>query len=149
MPRILIVDDDTSVRKVVRLMLEQAGFEVIEAGDGPEGIRAYRRQPPDLVFCDMFMPEQDGLEVIRQLRREFPEAKIIAMSGNTFAGRMDMLPLARLLGAAGVLDKPFTQATVVAAVRRILPIHDGNEPSPSNPPALGETDSSAQQVLRR
>src|SRR5947209_4368981 len=101
--RVLIIDDDAKVRAVLRVMLESAGFEAAEAGDGEEGVRAFRRLEADVVLCDLFMPGRDGLEAIRGLRREFPGVKVIAMSGGGFGGAVDMLPAARLLGAAAVL----------------------------------------------
>jgi CheY-like chemotaxis protein len=118
--RVLIVDDDVKVRAALRVLLETAGFEVVEAGDGQEGARAYRRQAADVVLCDLFMPGRDGLELIRDLRREFPGVKIVAMSGGGFKGTVDMLPVARFFGAASVLYKPFDQAAAVAALERIL-----------------------------
>jgi DNA-binding response OmpR family regulator len=118
--RILVVDDEAGIRKALRILLEYAGFQVAEAGNGEEGLRAFRRQPADLVITDLFMPDRDGLEVIRTLRQEFPSVKVIAMSGGGFGGSMNMLPFARRLGAAEVLDKPFDFATVLAAVRRTL-----------------------------
>jgi CheY-like chemotaxis protein len=125
MLHILLVDDEAKVRTAHRLMLERAGFEVAEAGDGEEGVRAYRKRQADVVLCDLFMPGRDGLELILELRREFPGVKIIAMSGGGFTGTVDMLPMARSLGAVGVLYKPFAQATALAAIRAVV------EPVPS------------------
>jgi len=118
--RILVVDDEAGIRKALLLMLEDAGFEVAEAGNGEEGLRAFRRQPADLVITDLFMPDKDGLELIRGLRREFPDVKVIAMSGGGFSSSMHMLPFARRLGAVEVLDKPFSLATALATVERVL-----------------------------
>ena len=101
------------VRETFRVMLERAGCEVAEAGDGEEGIRAFRAGRPDVVVCDLFMPGRDGLELIRDLRREAPDARIVAMSGGGFGDTLDMLPVAQRLGAA-VLYKPFTQAAALA-----------------------------------
>ncbi|HZI22892.1 MAG TPA: response regulator, partial [Gemmatimonadales bacterium] len=81
MARILVMEDDPSFRNAVRVVLEAAGYEVIEAADGAVGLRLHREQGADLVLVDIFMPERDGLEVIRALKIEAPGAKIIAMSG--------------------------------------------------------------------
>jgi CheY-like chemotaxis protein len=120
MPRVLLVDDDSKVRTVFRLMLERAGFEVVEAGDGKRGIRAFREGRIDVILCDLFMPGTDGLELIRELHQDCPGVKIIAMSGGSFNGSADMLPIAQLLGASEVLTKPFDQAAALAAINRVL-----------------------------
>ncbi len=120
MVRILVVDDEVKVRAAVRMMLEEAGFEVVEAKDGKEAVKSYRAQPAALILCDLFMPGKDGLETIQELRHEFPAIKIIAISGGGFKGSVDLLPTARNLGAAEVLYKPADQASLLAAVQRLL-----------------------------
>jgi CheY-like chemotaxis protein len=125
MTRILIVDDDPDARAVTRLMLENAGVTVVEAEDGAAGIQAFRDVGADLVLCDVFMPGVDGIEVIRELRRESPRVKIVAMSAGGFAGRVDMLAVARRVGAVEVLHKPFTQQALLETVGRSLPPPSG------------------------
>jgi CheY-like chemotaxis protein len=120
MPRVLVIDDDVRVRNVLRLMLEQSGFEVGEAEDGLKGTRAFRLWGADLIFCDLVMPEQEGIATIRELCREHPGVKVIAMSGNGFRGKVDMLRVALHLGATAVLYKPFTRAAVLQAVASAL-----------------------------
>jgi two-component system, chemotaxis family, chemotaxis protein CheY len=117
---VLVVDDNATVRQITRRMLETAAFAVIEAANGIEALRLYRSERPDLVVCDIFMPEQDGLELIRHLREEFPDVKILAMSGGGFKGKMNLLPSARQLGATDVLAKPFPKSELLAAVDAIL-----------------------------
>lgn len=118
--RVLLVDDDDMVRNSLGLLLEDAGFCVAQASDGQEAIGAYRRAPADVVLCDLFMPGHDGLEVIRDLRREFPGVRILAMSGGGCGGAMDVLPIARCLGAADVLAKPFDRKTLLARIHGVL-----------------------------
>ncbi len=118
--RILVADDDERVRAALRAMLEAAGYEVVEAADGAEAVRAFRRAGADVVFCDLFMPGRDGLEVIGELRRQAPVVKVIATSGGGFGGTVDMLPAARMLGAAATLLKPFTRAEALAAIEEVL-----------------------------
>jgi len=81
MERILIIDDESQIRSMLRLMLERAGYEVVEASDGIDGIRIYRQNPTDLIITDLIMPNKDGIGMIIDLKKEFPEVKIIAMSG--------------------------------------------------------------------
>lgn len=119
-PRILLVDDDDRMREVVREILADDGMEVIEARDGTEAIRLFRSQATDLVICDLFMPGKDGLETIRDLRKEFGAVKVIALSGGGYQGALDMLQVARHMGAAEVLSKPFKLKELQALVRRLL-----------------------------
>ena len=81
MPSVLIVDDEEAIRRLIRSTLEQAGYHVQEAADGKRGLSQYRQAPADLVIMDILMPDQDGLESILTLRREFPNAKIMAITG--------------------------------------------------------------------
>jgi CheY-like chemotaxis protein len=79
--RILVVDDDKTVRLLLRTILEHRGHAVVEAENGAEGLQYYRAAPADLVITDIQMPVMDGLQMIKALRGVFPTAKIIAMSG--------------------------------------------------------------------
>ncbi|HYT83054.1 MAG TPA: response regulator [Gemmatimonadales bacterium] len=72
MARILVIDDDGQVRRAVRRILERVGHAVVDVADGEAGMRAHRERPADLIVTDIFMPEQDGIETIQQVRREFP-----------------------------------------------------------------------------
>jgi CheY-like chemotaxis protein len=119
MARILIVDDDSRLREATREVLESEGHVVVEASDGGEALRLHSVQPADVVVCDIFMPRQDGIETIRALRRDFPEVKIIAVSGGGYSSAVDVLRMARLIGATEVLSKPFSRAALVGAVERL------------------------------
>jgi CheY-like chemotaxis protein len=120
MADILVIDDDAQVRAWMRMALKSAGHQVREAGDGAEGVETFRRQPSDMIFCDLFMPGKEGLETIRELRREFPDMPVVAMSGGGRLGHMDMLRAARLFGAVDVLQKPFGNDALLAAVEQAL-----------------------------
>jgi DNA-binding NtrC family response regulator len=114
MARILVIDDDSDMRLLLEQTLGPAGHEVVSARDGREGIHQYRTEPAQLVITDLFMPNQEGLETIIQMRKDFPEVSIIAMSGRT--GASTMLAIARRLGAIGVLEKPFDPDQLLRAV---------------------------------
>src|SRR5690606_36148924 len=88
---ILIIDDDGSIRRVLRTSLERAGHTVEEAKNGAIGMALYREAPVDLVITDLFMPDQDGIETIQQLRDEFPDATILAISGGAVGGPVGTL----------------------------------------------------------
>ena len=119
-PRILLIDDDAAIRMSTRRMLESAGYEVFEAGDGEAGIRLLRVELVHLVLTDIYMPGEDGFATIRRLRREWPGVKIITMSGGLQAGPTDLNEIAAVLGAARTLSKPFGKADLLDAVRSVL-----------------------------
>jgi CheY-like chemotaxis protein len=118
--RILVSDDDERVRQATLDILQHEGYEVAVARDGNELMRAYRQQAADLVLCDLFMPDKDGLELIGDLLKDFPEARIIAMSGGGYKGMLNVLHMARHLGAKDILAKPFGRAKLLEMVRRVL-----------------------------
>ncbi|MEK7337311.1 MAG: response regulator [Nitrospirota bacterium] len=105
MASILVIDDDEALRLLLREMLEADGHQVREAANGHEGLALYRAQPADLVITDILMPEQDGMEVILELTREFLDARVIAMTGAS--GEQNFLSVAKLFGARHILEKPF------------------------------------------
>ena len=120
MASILVVDDEEGVRSIVSTILVRAGHEVTTANDGVEALRIVDRQAVDVVITDLIMPEKEGVETISELRRRFPEIKIIAMSGGGLGGALDYLRLARALGAAQTLSKPFDRETLLKTVEAAL-----------------------------
>jgi len=105
MATILIIDDEESVRALLRVALEAAGYEVTEAVNGRQGLELYRMRPTDLVIVDMLL----------DLTREFLHAKVIAISGT--GGEQSVLDVAKLLGARQTLQKPFSMPRLLNAVR--------------------------------
>ena len=120
MENILIIDDDTPIRSMVRLILERAGYTVREAQDGIEGIRVFRETPADLVITDLIMPNKDGIGMIIELKKDFPALKIIAMSGGGLNRPEGYLRGAQKLGAACTLSKPLNRNDLLRAVRDTL-----------------------------
>jgi CheY-like chemotaxis protein len=134
MARILLIDDDDSFRTMLRLTLVHFGYTVIEARNGKEGLALFKEANADLVITDIVMPEKEGLEVLMELRRKQPPpVKIIAISGGARVNIADNLRMAKLLGAAKVLTKPFSNEALIAAINELLP-GDGTKP----PPAAGQ-----------
>lgn len=116
---ILIIDDDESVRSVVRRTLERAGYRVLAAEDGRRGVQVAAEEAVDLVITDIFMPEMDGIEAIQTLRATGGGPRILAISGG--AGHLGgTLDDARLLGADAVLPKPFTPDVLRETVAGLL-----------------------------
>jgi CheY-like chemotaxis protein len=120
MARILIIDDESQIRSMLRLMLERVGYEIAEAPDGVEGIRQYREKPADLIITDLIMPNKDGIGMIIDLKKEFPEIKIIAMSGGGVNRPEGYLDGAKKLGATRTLTKPIDREEMLKAVKETL-----------------------------
>ncbi len=124
MARILIIDDDVTVRQAIRRILEKVGYEVVEASDGEEGMRLFYENPADLVITDIFMPGKEGLETIMELQGKFPNVKIIAISGGgktdlSKSLKTDFLMMAEQLGARS-LEKPFELEELLKMVQELL-----------------------------
>ena len=120
MQRILIIDDEPHILLMLKKMLERAGYEIDIASDGNEGLNLFEKSPSDLVITDIIMPEKEGLETIRAMRRIQPDLKIIAMSGGGKISADNYLETAKIFGASKVLEKPFGKDDMVAAVKELL-----------------------------
>jgi CheY-like chemotaxis protein len=101
-------------------MLERDGYEVAEAPDGTQGIKAYRQKPADLIITDLIMPNKDGIGMIIELKKEFPDVKIIAMSGGGLNKPEGYLEGAKKLGAECTLTKPIEREEMLRAVKNTL-----------------------------
>lgn len=112
---ILIIDDEEGIRALLRFTLEAAGYEVMEAPNGRQGLELYRHTPTDLIITDIAMPELNGLDMILSLTRQFLDAKVIAISG--IGGEANVLDHAKLLGARRTFHKPFSMPQLLEAVR--------------------------------
>ncbi len=123
--RILVVDDENEMRRMLRQMLEFEGFEVVEASDGKIAERLCHEQLFDLIITDLIMPEKEGIELIMGIRQEFPDMRFIAISGGGRLMAGEYLPIAKDLGAASTLEKPFKREDLLAAVHDLL--HQGDE----------------------
>lgn len=120
MAKILVVDDDQNVRTVLKTLLEYNNHEVTLATNGNEGIKKYKEEKHDLILLDIIMPEKEGLETIIELKRDYPDVKIIAISGGGIGGPMDYLEMAELFGALKTIDKPFFEKDVINAIAEVL-----------------------------
>jgi len=120
MPRILIIDDDHHILIMTKKMLERAGFQVELASNGNEGLELFKMMPVDLVITDIIMPEKEGLETIRAMKKLRADLKIIAMSGGGKISSDNYLDAAKIFGATRVLGKPFSQKQMVSAVHELL-----------------------------
>jgi CheY-like chemotaxis protein len=107
MAKILVIDDNAQMRRTVRHVLAGGNHEVIEAADGNQGLDQFALHRPEIVITDLLMPEKEGIETIRELRRMAPALRIIAMSGGGTDNDSIFLGMAKALGADAVLAKPF------------------------------------------
>src|SRR5919106_6088343 len=120
MARILVIDDQESIRRIVRRALEQDGHEVVDASDGEMGMAMLAHHSVDVVVSDIFMPGQDGILTLRQIRKQYPAVNVIVMSGGDSTGTLDLRRDAELLGAVKSLQKPFTAREIVDLVTSVL-----------------------------
>ena len=120
MALILLIDDDDSLRTMLRLTLTDFGHTVIEARNGREGLALFPHACADLVITDIVMPESEGFEVLMTLRDKQPPVRIIAISGGGLQSPTDYLQMAKGMGAAKVLEKPFSNEALMAAIDEVL-----------------------------
>jgi CheY-like chemotaxis protein len=124
MSTILIIEDDTDLRRMLVKLLEREDFRVLEAGTGLEALQILDYFIPDMVITDIIMPDQDGIGTINELKKRFPEIKIIAISGG---GRMlskDYLGIAKILGAHHTFTKPFDTKLFLNTVHELISLQE-------------------------
>lgn len=120
MKRIMVMDDDENVRKLLTTILSDEGYDVESASNGLQGGKLQHEKPFDLVVTDLFMPGKDGIEIIQEIRNDYPGTRIIAISGGGNVGDVDLLKVSRALGADLVLTKPFMPDDLLEAVGKLL-----------------------------
>jgi two-component system chemotaxis response regulator CheY len=118
---VLVVDDEPNIRKLLRLVLTKAGYDVVEAEDGLKGVRAIKRSDEnallvDMIICDLQMPNMNGMEAITYFHSEFPSVPVIVLTGEP-----DILNAKALMAELGVVDylvKPIQSEQLMAAVQK-------------------------------
>jgi CheY-like chemotaxis protein len=118
-PVILLIDDEEAFRSVIKQVLLKAGYDVVEAANGVEAINRFNEKPADMIITDIIMPEKEGIETIIELKKEYPEVKLIAMSGGGWYGTDIDFDMAKKLGAR-TLDKPFKLRELLDVVGELL-----------------------------
>ncbi len=119
MAHILVVDDEPPLRRAIALALERAGHSVVRCENGKKAVEYLPHDEADLLITDIMMPEMDGVETMRAVRRLKPDLPILAMSG-ALPDPADYLGLARFFGATALLVKPFRPAELVEIAERLL-----------------------------
>jgi len=120
MGEIIIIEDDELLRQMLVRWLGANGYPVREAGNGHEGLRLMRERPATLVITDLVMPDMEGIETIRHLRRGYPQTKIVAISGGGVGDANGYLKIASELGAHRTFAKPFFPGELLCAVQELL-----------------------------
>ena len=120
MYKVLVIDDDVSIRDMLAEVLGDAGYGVEAAADGVEALRMIKASPPDLIVTDIIMPEQDGVGVMLQLAKEHPNVKVIAISGGGRISPESYLYMAQKFGALKTFTKPFDINEFLDAVKELL-----------------------------
>jgi DNA-binding NtrC family response regulator len=118
--RILVVDDDPSIRQTLHIALTKAGYSVVGARDGEEAIQLWRAQGADLVIADIYMPKKGGLQVIKELQAHRPSPPVIAMTDGGRTKNLNPLSHAELMGGVQTIAKPFSLEKMLAAVEEAL-----------------------------
>jgi len=113
---VLIVDDDSDIRELLRLRVEREGYQVLEAENGKDAELIQKRTPADTLICDLIMPVKEGIETISLFRRLFPDVGIIAISGGGNIGPDSYLAVAKRLGAWKIFTKPLDFALLISAL---------------------------------
>ena len=120
MAKILIIDDEPNILLMLKKLLERNGYETELAINGVEGIEMFKKSMHDLVITDIIMPEKEGLETIREMKRIKSDLKIIAMSGGGRVSADSYLKIARIFGASKLIAKPFSMKEMLLAVQELL-----------------------------
>jgi len=126
MARVLVIDDEEKARRIVDVMLRNAGHDPVLTVDGHEGLQRFEQQQFDLVICDLFMPNKEGIATLRELRRLNSTVPVIMMSSGmtsvSYLGmaHVDYLAMAEALGATRTLEKPFNYSQLIKLVRECV-----------------------------
>jgi len=120
MARILVIDDDEQVLDMLYESLTREGYDVLRATNGEQGLRLYREESVDLIITDLIMPKKEGIETIIELRQDFPNVKIIAISGGGRTGTRDYLQMARIFGVQRTFTKPVAREQLLDAIKELI-----------------------------
>ena len=117
---ILIIDDEPIICEGLKVALEIEGHKIMTAKDGDEAMRIVEENKPHLIITDILMPERDGIEIIILIKKQFPQIKILAISGGGRISAQNYLNDAKYLGASSVLAKPFSTDELICMIQRLF-----------------------------
>ncbi len=121
MNKVLVVDDESSIRDMIKVMLESSTLQVELAENGINALKVLANNDIDLVITDIVMPQENGIDLIMDMKKKYPNTPVIAISGGGgIEGRFDYLEIAKLVGANHILEKPFSQDVLCKVVADLL-----------------------------
>lgn len=121
MPLVMVLDDNADIRSSLCTLLDKAGYETVALASAKDAAEIHSTRPVDLIITDLFMPDTDGLELIRRFKREFVGVRIIAISGGGTYGLESLLSVAKQMGADRIFSKPVEWHELLAAIEELVP----------------------------
>lgn len=121
MATILVIDDDAAMRRLILRLLKPTKHTLLEAENGKDGLSVLAKHDADLVITDLLMPKKEGVATMREIHQRAPATKFIAITGGGSGRDQSFLSVARAMGAAAILAKPFRPRDLIDAVTRLLP----------------------------
>ncbi len=118
-PTVLVIDDDETIRQLLVALLDEINCTVLSADNGLVGLDIIKENSVDLVVTDIIMPGMEGLELVRRIKKRYPETKIIAMSAYRGSGKLDYLKHAQAFGVDETFQKPFEPVQFLETVREL------------------------------
>lgn len=118
---ILVIDDNSVIRELLRVLLEDAGYTVEEAANGSEGIQIVKEKEVDLMISDVIMPDKGGIEMMIELHQDYPDLKTILITGHVQTDSEAFQNIAKQFGASQIFTKPLDSEAIVKAVKELLP----------------------------
>lgn len=120
MIKILVIDDELQVREILQQMLEKKNYSVLLAEDGEEALEICKDHDLDLMIVDIVLPNKSGLDIIKEVKRVYPDMKIIAISGGHMIGPKRYLDNAKTFGADRFFEKPFSSGEILGAIEELV-----------------------------
>ncbi|MDF7807926.1 response regulator [Pontiellaceae bacterium B12219] len=130
MTKILLIDDDPIIQKMLSRFLSGEGHEIIQASNGKEGLILMEQERPDLIVTDILMPEMDGFEILLKIRTIHDKTPVIAISGGMRGMPINFLEQAKLFGARHVFEKPVPLGVLKEAINELLADNTDSTPLP-------------------
>ena len=117
---VLIIDDDEMIVESLSILLQNEGYDVLSSSNGKNGLKLLGKNRIDVVITDIIMPDKDGIDTIREIKKTYRNTKIIAMSGGGKIAAKEYLTFVKQLGVRHTLSKPFEKEQILSALEAVL-----------------------------